>query len=409
MRGNRQSLAAKKANRAGFSLTEMMIVMVIIGIVTGLSLAAGAAFLKKAKVDATQSLINQLNAALQERLEGFYSDSRKGITATVAMKALAGNAAAPDGSVIGKRAKIIAVLDAMRGEFPQQFMDFMRQTDLPQGFGDPNSARPMRAAIYQAYLSRSYVAPAATKTPQVTTAAPYAPAIQYGLPAGHVTATESSECLYLMLSIPSPNSSFSADQIPQRFIADTDRDGLNEFVDSWGNPLRFYRWPTDLIAYLIDGTEQLPKTMLKSANPMDYGVAVLSNNLDPDGMLTEAAWFGGALRQNTFERGVVGPPPQGGYCRLHWPYAVPAANGIPIDPTTAPVPAISRAYPIIPMIISAGPDEKFGLNGEVGGFVAPAVATAAFTDFVAGRVDPALLKNVKDNLISVSTEKGNVR
>jgi len=30
-------------------------------------------------------------------------------------------------------------------------------------------------------------------------------------------------------------------------VADTDGDGLKEFVDSWGRPLRFYRWPARLI------------------------------------------------------------------------------------------------------------------------------------------------------------------
>ncbi|QDT45110.1 hypothetical protein Pan241w_52280 [Gimesia alba] len=30
-------------------------------------------------------------------------------------------------------------------------------------------------------------------------------------------------------------------------VVDTDGDGLKEFVDSWGRPLRFYRWPTRLI------------------------------------------------------------------------------------------------------------------------------------------------------------------
>ena len=29
-------------------------------------------------------------------------------------------------------------------------------------------------------------------------------------------------------------------------IVDTDGDGLMEIVDAWGQPLRFYRWPTCL-------------------------------------------------------------------------------------------------------------------------------------------------------------------
>jgi len=37
------------------------------------------------------------------------------------------------------------------------------------------------------------------------------------------------------------------DRFNEREVADTDEDGLPEFIDAWGQPLRFYRWPTRLI------------------------------------------------------------------------------------------------------------------------------------------------------------------
>jgi type II secretory pathway pseudopilin PulG len=61
--------------------------------------------------------------------------------------------------------------------------------------------------------------------------------------------TESSERLYEMLTnseiggvAPVDAGEFLASE-----VADTDGDGLLEFIDAWGNPLRFYRWPTRLI------------------------------------------------------------------------------------------------------------------------------------------------------------------
>ena len=50
---------------------------------------------------------------------------------------------------------------------------------------------------------------------------------------------------------------FSLDPLQSR-IQDTDNDGLPEIVDEWGNPVRFYRWPTDLLAYYIEGTKSAP-------------------------------------------------------------------------------------------------------------------------------------------------------
>src|SRR5690606_9033951 len=69
-------------------------------------------------------------------------------------------------------------------------------------------------------------------------------------PENHDPSTESSECLYLILTEPSLGNSIVAD-IDRRFIRDSDGDGLPEFVDAWGKPLRFIRWPTDYYAFLI--------------------------------------------------------------------------------------------------------------------------------------------------------------
>ena len=38
-------------------------------------------------------------------------------------------------------------------------------------------------------------------------------------------------------------SVFSRDDFTDKEVQDTDGDGLPEFVDAWGQPLQFYRWP----------------------------------------------------------------------------------------------------------------------------------------------------------------------
>ena len=60
---------------------------------------------------------------------------------------------------------------------------------------------------------------------------------------------ESSELLYAALTegrifgtAPVGDDEFSTDE-----IGDSDGDGLREFVDKWGRPFRFYRWPTRLL------------------------------------------------------------------------------------------------------------------------------------------------------------------
>jgi type II secretory pathway pseudopilin PulG len=66
--------------------------------------------------------------------------------------------------------------------------------------------------------------------------------------AGAIPVLDSSEILYDFLTqsnalgdTPVANDTFSPAE-----VKDTDNDGLPEFIDAWGNPLRFYRWPTRL-------------------------------------------------------------------------------------------------------------------------------------------------------------------
>lgn len=63
----------------------------------------------------------------------------------------------------------------------------------------------------------------------------------------HTPDTESAELLYLTVTSSSFGVTTADDgEFSAQEIADTDEDGLLEFVDAWGNPLRFYRWPTRL-------------------------------------------------------------------------------------------------------------------------------------------------------------------
>lgn len=90
-----------------------------------------------------------------------------------------------------------------------------------------------------------------------------------GAAAGRITGSSdgglsnSAEYLYHVITAhdvygisPVGEDAFSVSEID-----DTDGDGLKEFVDGWGKPLRFYRWPTRLIKQ--DGLAHSPGSTLK--------------------------------------------------------------------------------------------------------------------------------------------------
>ncbi len=63
--------------------------------------------------------------------------------------------------------------------------------------------------------------------------------------AAHQHHTARAETLYAILveGVGPLGSVFSRDDFTDKEVKDTDGDGLPEFVDAWGQPLQFFRWP----------------------------------------------------------------------------------------------------------------------------------------------------------------------
>jgi prepilin-type N-terminal cleavage/methylation domain-containing protein len=69
-------------------------------------------------------------------------------------------------------------------------------------------------------------------------------------------ATGSSELLYVALTMGTElGSEGGAIDFTSSEAVDTDQDGLMELVDGWGHPLRFYRWPTRLLQPFIPAAQ----------------------------------------------------------------------------------------------------------------------------------------------------------
>ena len=65
----------------------------------------------------------------------------------------------------------------------------------------------------------------------------------------HKTARAEMAFALLVEGIGPFGSAFSRDEFTDREVRDTDGDGLPEFVDAWGEPLQFFRWP---VAHVSD-------------------------------------------------------------------------------------------------------------------------------------------------------------
>jgi len=189
--------------RSGFSLIEILVVIGLIAFLTAALVAVVPRVANASKVAATRATIKKVDELLNDRINGFRrwilrqdQAAGSGVPAYVSPTIL---------SQVNNNAtlaKIIAVKQLFQANFPQTY------SELPQS-------------------------------------------IQLAHPRGatHQPVTDSAESLYLFLT-QGPlfdTEPPSAADLKAIETADTDGDGIPEIVDAWGQPLRYYRWPTRLV------------------------------------------------------------------------------------------------------------------------------------------------------------------
>ena len=118
----------------------------------------------------------------------------------------------------------------------------------------------------------------------------------------HTHKTARSETLYaLLVEGQGPYGSlFNRDDFNDSEVKDTDGDGMMEFVDAWGEPLQFYRWPIGYvsdIADLVSAAQNGPSPFTSQQRGLvPYSNAFDTrdqNPLDPGQSLLDPAWWAG--------------------------------------------------------------------------------------------------------------------
>jgi len=138
----------------------------------------------------------------------------------------------------------------------------------------------------------------------------------------HTHNTARAEMLYALLVEGSGpwGAAFSPDEFSDKEVQDTDGDGMPEFVDGWGHPLQFFRWP---ILYHSD-FEHGQTITATSARSWGFGYPYQDlgsldqreqDTLDPNQQLTAPGWWssmgvGGLAANNNYPQLVPVPPAQ---------------------------------------------------------------------------------------------------
>ncbi|TWT30057.1 type II secretion system protein [Blastopirellula retiformator] len=197
-----------RTTRRGFTLVEMLVVVTILGLLSGMVLVALAGAAETAREARTRSQIQKLNEFLMNRYES-YRTRRTPRPAT-------GNA------IIQARARVDQIRAVMLQEMPD------RKTDL---FVDH---RGLTSGKYSATYARHQRAVEAFTNNEGNWTAAY---------AAWTAENQHAECLYLILASINDGETSALEFLHDSEVGDTDGDGVPEVLDGWGNPIAFIRWP----------------------------------------------------------------------------------------------------------------------------------------------------------------------
>ena len=342
----------------GFTLIELLAVIAIIGVLAALVLGALRGAQQDALVAKTRATISKIDAVLSERMDDYFTRSLDFVGDSFANNfyvrerfpvenvrrapfaqrlqdpnwpIVPGRTSPPFAAtnvpavgLLRERLRIAAIRDLMRLEMPDGVGDlfingFARNAPptlnapvvLATGFREgPVASQPIAPVVQQLEVPTDF-----RRIVQKVLAAD-------ALLAGRTRASggderwadtfANEELLYLVVDGSYVGGVPAIETFAASEIADKDGDGLNEFIDAWGNPLRWIRWPGGV-------TNRSPF----SPDPLNITNPIGTDPLDP----TQA---------------------DVGYD--------PAQNALPQPEAALP------GFTPRPMVVSAGPDGRFGIR-----------------------------------------------
>jgi len=261
------------APRQAFTLVELLVVCAIILLLATLTLVAVNSVSHSAKVTKTQATIRKLDTAMLQIFTSFESKFNK-IKKDVERDYPGLPEETPQDTKI-RQQKIAAhfIRDLMRMEVPQSWAEVYDSTNTNAPLG------PLTAKIGNRFYSDLARASGSLDTdpyPTQWTATRYSeyPLLNYyWMEYDRVTQTPGkipSRAALLFLIIQNLNPE-ALEAFHGSEVADTDGDGLLEFVDAWGNPIYFLRWApafpdSDLQQNVLKDTDYAPRASSTEKN-----------------------------------------------------------------------------------------------------------------------------------------------
>jgi prepilin-type N-terminal cleavage/methylation domain-containing protein len=219
--------------RRGFTLVELLIAIMIIGILAAAVLGVAAVAGETAREARTRNLIARIHTLLMQHYET-YNTRRVRVNPDVlnAINGVSGTTAVK--GRLKAEARMYALRELMLMEVPDRWSDValndIGSTPLAPLYFAVSGPTPGRTELGNLYL-RKYLRLLTTENKITGTT---------NTPA-QIRENQGAECLYMVV-MNACGDGEARTLFPESMIGDTDGDGANEFIDGWGHPIEFLRW-----------------------------------------------------------------------------------------------------------------------------------------------------------------------
>lgn len=213
--------------RRGVTLIELLVTMTIMAIIAAAILGTAAAAVENARVRRTKSTIAKIHELIMDRYAS-YETRRIDVDPSIlqAIDRWAAEAVSPierrmrsvaRGQMLAD-ARLLGLRELMKLEMPERWMDV---TYVPQIL----SESPPLAKKYYRYYQQT----------QAT--------------VGDEKVSERAETLYMVVMAATGDGE-ARSQFSRQEVGDIDGDGAKEFIDGWGSPIGWLRWPAGVVSDL---------------------------------------------------------------------------------------------------------------------------------------------------------------
>ncbi len=269
---NRQSKIEN--HRRGFTLVELLLVISILVVLVALTASIVSKAYHAIKRSTSERTLQRVHERIARRYQQLVKEAREG-EPSPSVFLLAGGSSDRE----RRRAKVIQLKLLQKWNFPMNYKELWNHIAI--GWDATNNrevitGHPTAVALYKAMRQR--IAPSRVDLSGIPGTAPNCNPT-FGLAAAYDVYTENAACLALIYE-----HLGSVGELTEAELQDTDGDGLKELCDAWGNPLRFYRWPTDHVD--DDPAQPVVSQLYQSAagliNSTKLELAYEKNNTDID-------------------------------------------------------------------------------------------------------------------------------